>query len=181
MATIVDTFKNELGETINVYESGAHYNVDRKHLVKAPEQYKITTENVGKFKEQLAEKKREAVARGAAKVLERSGEWVAPNAIDVVEAIAKAIMLKALDPTNAKQVDAGRYIMQEMGLAESQTKSSEDAQQFAAGVGGLVRVVELLREAMGQAAASAPVGDVVDVDASDLPQIAVNSTDIRNE
>jgi hypothetical protein len=69
MPTIVDTYIKD-GETINIYESGAHYNVTRGHLVKAPESAMITKENVHKFKEKLAEKKREAVARGAAKVLE---------------------------------------------------------------------------------------------------------------
>jgi hypothetical protein len=160
MPTIVDTYIKD-GETINIYESGAHYNVTRKHLVKAPESAMITKENVHKFKEKLAEKKREAVARGAAKVLERSGEWVTPNALDVIEAISEAVMLKALDPTNPKQVDAARYVTTEMGMAESQTKSSEEAQQFADIAQAVRQLAAFLRGG----------GEIVDGSAVDMPAL----------
>jgi hypothetical protein len=160
MPTIVDTYIKD-GETINVYESGAHYNVTRKHLVRAPESAMITKENVGRFKERLAEKKREAVARGAARVLERSGDWDKPNALDVADALAEAVMEKAMDPTNPKQVDAARYLMTEMGLAESQTKTSEDAQQFASLADAAGQLVAFLRQIHGETLNA----DVIDVPA----------------
>ena len=171
MATIVDTFKNEQGETINVYESGAHYNVDRKHLVKAPDHAMITPEKSIELKKILAEKKREAVARGAARVLERSGDWDTPNALDVIEAISEAVMLKALNPDNPKQVDAARYITQEMGMAENQTKSSEEARQFAPVVDAMNQLTALLREALPGPA------NAVDGELIDSPQL----TDTRSE
>jgi hypothetical protein len=43
MATIVDTYTKD-GDTINVYESGAHYNATRGHLVKAPPSAVITSD-----------------------------------------------------------------------------------------------------------------------------------------
>lgn len=169
MPVIVDTYIKD-GETINVYESGAHYNVTRKHLVKAPESAMITHEKSREFKKVLADKKREALVKGAARVLERSGEWETPNALDMVEAIGEAVMLKALNPENPKQVDAARFMMQEAGLAETQTKASEDAQQFASEVGGaLAQILGILRDAI-QPGDVAP-GNVIDGTA----------TDIRNE
>jgi hypothetical protein len=173
MATIVNTFVNELGETINVYESGAHYNVTRKHLVKAPESAMITKENAWKFKEQLAEKKREALVKGAARVLERSGEWETPNALDMVEAIGEAVMLKALNPDNPKQVDAARFMMTEAGLSETQTKTSEEAQQFADLASAAGQLVAFLRDLHQPR-------DVIDGNVTDVKQIPAD-TDIRNE
>jgi hypothetical protein len=171
MPTIVNTFVNDLGETINVYESGAHYNVTRKHLVKAPESAMITKENAWKFKEQLAEKKREAIVRGAARTLARTQEWDVPNALDVAEALAEAVMMKALNPDNPKQVDAARFIMAEAGLAETQTKTNEVAQQF----GDLAQAAgQLLAFLRGDAR------EVIDGNVTDVKQIPVD-TDIRNE
>lgn len=170
MPVIVDTYIKD-GETINVYESGAHYNVTRKHLVKAPESALITKENVHKFKEQLAEKKRQAIIRGAGRALEKSGDWSTPNAEDVAEALAEAITIKALNPDNPKQVDAARFILQEAGMAETQTKSNEERQQFAATGDALHQLVGILREAMQ--AATTP-RDVIDGTVSDV-------TDTRND
>jgi Rps23 Pro-64 3,4-dihydroxylase Tpa1-like proline 4-hydroxylase len=172
MPTIVDTYIKD-GETINVYESGAHYNVTRKHLVKAPESALITPEKSAKYKEQMAEQKRDAIMRGAGKALERiqSGEWSTPNKIDVVEALAEAIMEKALNPDNAKQVDAARFILQEGGMAETQTKTNTEAQQFADLASAAGQLVAFLRDLHNS-------GPVIDVTAQDVPAL---DTDIRNE
>lgn len=172
MPTIIETFVNEAGDTINVYESGAHYNDTKKHLVKAPERAMITKENAWKFKEQLAEKKREAIIRGAGRALEKvqPGEWSLPNAADVAEALAEAITMKALNPDNPKQVDAARFIMQEAGISESQTKSSEEAQQFA-GDPAVRELVALMRQALADRQA-----DVIDAAAADVPSIEDTTT-----
>jgi hypothetical protein len=176
MPVIVDTFVNEAGETINVYESGAHYNATRKHLVKAPESAMITKENVHRFKEQLAEKKREAIVRGASRALEKAqpGEWTAPNALDVAEALAEAITMKAMNPDNPKQVDAARFILQEAGLAESQAKASEDGQQS----GRIGELAALLREMRLAIQGQTAPAKIVNVDAVDVPAL---DTDTRNE
>jgi hypothetical protein len=169
--TIVDTYIKD-GETINVYESGAHYNVTRKHLVKAPEHALITAEKSAKWKEEIVEKKREAMVRGAAKALEKAqpGEWTVPNALDVVEALAEAATLKALNPDNPKQIDAARFIMQETGMAESQTKTNGDPQQFAPIGDAIAELAAILREIHGSGR------EIIDVPASDIPAI----TDTRN-
>lgn len=173
MATIVSTFVNEDGDTINVYESGVHYNADKGRLVKASEKAMFTPETSRKAKELLAEKKREAIIRGAGKALERSGEWTLPNAADVAEALAEAVMMKALNPDSPKQVDAARFILQEAGMAETQTKPDADAQQFAQAAGDALRqLVEFMREAHSR--------DVIDAPATDVQQIPAD-TDIRNE
>ncbi len=159
MATIVDTYEKD-GEKINVYESGAHYNATRGHLIKAPERALFTPETSLEAKKRLSEMKRQAIMRGAARALDASGEWETPNQLDVVEAISEAIMQKALNPDNAKQVDAARFILTESGLAESQTKSNESAQQFAG------EINDALAEILGRLR-----GDIIEGSA----------TDIRNE
>src|SRR5689334_25087709 len=55
MATIVDTYTKD-GDTINVYESGAHYNATRGRLVKAPPSAMITSERSYELKRLRAEK-----------------------------------------------------------------------------------------------------------------------------
>ena len=146
MPTIVDTVIRD-GDTINIYESGAQYNVTRGHLVKAPERAMFTPETSLKAKERLTELKREAILRGASKALEKKqpDEWDTPNSLDVVEAIGEAITMKALNPDNPKQVDAARFILQESGMAETQTKSSEQAQQFTDVNGVLSEILGFLR------------------------------------
>lgn len=175
MATVVDTYIKD-GETINVYESGAHYNVTRKHLVKAPESAMITPESSKRMKEILAEKKRDAIIRGAGKALEKAqpGEWTTPNALDVAEALAEAITLKALNPDNPKQVDAARFILQESGMAETQTKTSEEAQQFADLASAAGKLMAFLRDIHGS-------GPVIDATAQDLPALDTEDTNTRNE
>jgi hypothetical protein len=179
MPTIIDTYIKD-GETINVYESGAHYNVTRKHLVKAPESALITPERSQEFKKILAEKKRDAIVQGAGRALEKKypEEWVTPNALDVAEALAEAIMMKALNPDNPKQVDAARFILQEAGMAETQTKTNEDAQQFTA---GFAEAARQLRALLAAAMPGSAPGEIVDVPASDLPAITDGDTVTRNE
>jgi hypothetical protein len=170
MATIVDTYEKD-GETINVYESGVHYNVSKGRLIKAAPDAKFTPETSRKAKERLAELKREALLRGAAEALEKTGEWNAPNNLDVVEAIGEAVMRKALNSDNPKQVDAARFILQEAGMSETQTKSSEDGQQIGAVGDALSQILGFLRDAM---ATNDQQRDVIDGTASDV-------TDTRNE
>jgi hypothetical protein len=79
----------------------------------------------------------------------------------VIEAISEAVMLKALDPTNPKQVDAARYVTTEMGMAESQTKSSEEAQQFADIAQAVRQLAAFLRGG----------GEIVDGSAVDMPAL----------
>jgi hypothetical protein len=135
------------GDTINIYESGAQYNVTRKHLVKAPDHALITSETSRKYKEQMAEKKREALVRGAGRALEmkQPGEWDMPTSLDVVEALGEAVMMKALNPDNPKQVDAARFILQESGMTETQTKPNADDQQFTDVNGAISEILNFLR------------------------------------
>lgn len=152
-----------------VLKNGAVYDLDKGRIVANPGggTGAFTPETSRKAKEILAEKKREAIVRGASRVLVRSGEWETPNNLDVAEAIAEAVMLKALNPENPKQVDAARFIMQESGIAESQTPTSEDAQQFAAIGDAVVQIVAFLREIHEPR-------DVIDGEARDV-------TDTRSE
>ena len=108
--------------------------------------------------ERRLELKREAVARGAAKILENTGEWEAPTDMDVIEAISEAVMLKALNPKDAKQVDAARYLETGMGLSESQPSSTAGVSNQAAAAFGseLARQFAQIVSDVIQAQASTP-------------------------
>lgn len=165
MPTIVETYEDENGDTINVYESGAVYNQSKGRLIGAPPRAQFTPETAVVAVERRAELKREAIARGAAKVLERTGEWDAPNDIDVAEALGEAVFLKALNPDNPKQVDAARFVLQEMGIAESQTSSTAVPNNFTA-VGQqfaeLARSIQQIVSDVLAAQVREPAGPVVD-------------------
>jgi hypothetical protein len=82
-----------------------------------------TSEQANAYQRRRQELKRERLLAGAAKTLERGGDWDTPNDLDVVEALGEAVMMKALNPDSAKQVDAARFILQETGLAETQQQA----------------------------------------------------------
>jgi hypothetical protein len=171
MAVVVDKYTREDGHEIAVYESGAQYDLTAGRLVGAPPRAQFTKETSALAVERRAELKREAVARGAAKVLERSGEWETPTDLDVVEALSEAVMLKALNPDNPKQVDAARFIMQEAGMAENQTSSNGAPSNFAASAFGSEfarQIMQLMSDVMQAKAAQPPAADVIDVQADNV-------------
>jgi methylaspartate ammonia-lyase len=175
MATVVETYKREDGHEIAVYESGAQYDLTAGKLVGGPPQTQFNRETSVLAVERRLELKREAVARGAAKVLESSGDWDAPiTDMDVVEAVSEAVMLKALNPKDAKQVDAARYLESGMGLSESQPSSTAGVSNQAVTALG----TELARQFMQI------VADVLKVQQDPVRPadvINVDATDIRNE
>jgi len=166
VATIVDTFKNEEGETINVYESGAQYNTTRGRLIRAPERSMFTPETSPDAHRKKAELKRQRLLAGAAKVLESSADWEMPDDLDVVEAIGEAAMLRAMDGDirNSKQIDAMRFILNESGLAEKQTLSTASALETAS-ASALGEIVAIMREIMQPAE---PIRETIDGTATDI-------------
>ena len=137
MARIVETVEREDGHKIAIYESGAQYDLTAGRLVGAPKHAQFTPETGIAARDRQIELKRQAVMRGAAKVLENNpDEWDKPTDIDVIEAISEAVMTKALNPKDAKQIDAARYITTEGGYAENQTPSNADPSNMAASAFG---------------------------------------------
>lgn len=132
MANVVNKYTREDGHEIAVYESGAQYDLTAGKLVGGPPQTQFTKETSLIGVDRRLELKREAVARGAAKVLENTGDWEKATDLDVMEAISEAVMLKALNPKDAKQVDAARYLENGMGLAENQPSSTVAPSNMAA-------------------------------------------------
>ncbi len=129
MATVIDTVERE-GRTIRVYDNGMERDAHTGHMVHPPASAKITTtEKSNELLRRRYELKRERVLAGAAKTLERDGNWETPNDLDVVEALAEAVMMKALNPDNAKQVDAARFILQEAGLSAAQEQRDQPIDQ----------------------------------------------------
>jgi hypothetical protein len=125
---LIDTIERE-GRTIAIYDNGMERDVEANRIIKPPAGASFTPETSLEAKKRLAELKREAIMRGAARTLDRDEKWENTNKLDVVEAIAEAVMMKALNPDSAKQVDAARFILQEGGMAETLAKGNESAQQ----------------------------------------------------
>jgi len=137
MARIVETIEREDGHKIAIYESGAQYDLTEGRLVGGPPHARFTPETGIVARDRQIELKRQAVMRGAAKVLENDpDEWDKPTDMDVIEAISEAVMTKALNPKDAKQIDAARYITTEGGYAENQTPSTASISNQAASAFG---------------------------------------------
>jgi hypothetical protein len=151
-----------------VLSNGAVYDMDKKKIVAGAV---LTSDKAKELVKRRMELKQERVLAGAAKVLERTGDWDTPADLDVVEAIAEAAMEKALDVDSKGQIDAAKFILTEAGLSAAQARR-EDAPGAPGSISGspeaLMRLVALL-EAERSAA----------VDRSRA--IDVESTDIRNE
>lgn len=122
---IIETIERD-GKTIWVYDNGMEKDASNGHIVKPPPATLIMdTVKSTELHRARQERKRQAVLRGAARTLER-GDWEKATDLDVVEAIAEAVTIKALNPDNAKQVDAARFILQESGLAASQERDGAE-------------------------------------------------------
>ena len=129
MATVIETVERD-GRSIRVYDNGMERDADTGRIVKPPPHTIIAdSERATELHRRRQELKRERILAGAARTLERGGEWSTPDDLDVVEALGEAVMMKALNPDNAKQVDAARFILQEAGLSASQERGDQDPQQ----------------------------------------------------
>jgi hypothetical protein len=120
MATIVNTYTNEDGHEIAVYDSGLERNQTLGRIHKPAPSTLITTENSRELYRVRQAKKQQRVQAGAAKFLEATGQWDAPNDLDVIEAVAEQVMERAMDtdPKNSAQIKAADWIMENMGYSE---------------------------------------------------------------
>jgi hypothetical protein len=123
MAAVVETVERD-GKSVLVYDNGMEKDATTGRMMRPPTAALIqTSEQANAYQRRRQELKRERLLAGAAKTLERGGDWETPNDLDVVEALGEAVMMKALNPDSAKQVDAARFILQETGLAETQQQA----------------------------------------------------------
>lgn len=123
MATVIDTVTKD-NRTILVYDNGMERDADSGKMVRPPSAALITPEKSIEYQRKKQELKQAAVLRGAAKVLERTGDWVAPTDMDVVEAVSEAIMENAMNPDSRKQIDAARFLMVEAGFSSRENTSA---------------------------------------------------------
>jgi hypothetical protein len=122
MAAVVETVERD-GKSVLVYDNGMEKDATTGKLMRPPTAALIrTTEQANDYLRRRQELKRERILAGAARTLER-GEWDKATDLDVAEAIGEAVMMKALNPDNAKQVDAARFILTESGLSEAQQQA----------------------------------------------------------
>lgn len=143
MATVTDRILRD-GITVLVYDNGMERNADTGHIIKPPPATLITPENTSDFYRLRLEKKRERLMAGAAKALERTGEWETPNDMDVVEAIGEVMMERALDDDykNAKQVRAAKLLLEEGFMSVAPTPQNEKifAGEIAASASALMEL-----------------------------------------
>ena len=129
MAKVVGTEQRN-GHTIQIYESGAEYDMTAKHLVKAPPRAMITADNAREMQARNQVLKRKAVTDAANAVVAASGSvngdlYKAQHGnLAWVAAISEAVTMRALDNSNAntKQIDAARWLTAEAGLAEQRSQ-----------------------------------------------------------
>jgi hypothetical protein len=151
MATVIETVERD-GKTIHVYDTGLERDAATGYIIKpAPHTIITDTEKSTALHRERLEQKRQRLAAGAARTLERTGEWEMPSDLDVVEAIGEAVMLKALDPKNAKQVDAARFIMDEAGFSERQARNMDESpvnavRELLSGLAALAGSVSQIRD-----------------------------------
>ena len=165
MATIINTIQRD-GKTIAVYDNGMERDVNAGRIVKPPDGTLITPERSTEMYRRRMELKRERIMVGAAKVLERSGDWETPNDLDVVEAIGEAVMENAVDPKSKKQIDAASFILREAGLSHVPNVQRENEPAPAGALIGtpetLLRLAELIER---ERSAAVDKARAVDADA----------------
>lgn len=141
MSVVVETIEQD-GRQILVYDNGMKRDADTGRMLHPPTASLIdSSEKSNAYHRQRQEQKRARILAGAAKHLAKGRKDRMPTDMDVVEAIGESVMQKALDPKNAKQVDAARFVLQEGGLSETQLQ-----QQQPEGNGSTLRVIAALVE-----------------------------------
>ncbi len=177
MSVIVETVERD-GRQIHVYDSGMERDASTGYIVKpAPHTIITTAEKSSELHRALQEQKRARILTGAARHLKGNSATM-PSNLDVVEAIGEKVMEKALDPKNAKQVDAARFILQESGLSESQQQAQQPGDASAAAVVGAM-LIELARNRglLSESAISASNKVRIDEQDSDIIDASPASTD----
>jgi hypothetical protein len=155
-----------------VLSNGAVYDLDKKRIVANPGggTTAITSEKASEFHARRQELKRQRIMAGAAKVLERVGDWETPNDMDVVEAIGEAVMENALDVDSKKQIEAAKFILTEAGLsaADARRGNEQDSGNSISGSPeALMRLVALLE---AERSAAVDRARAIDVTATDTDE-----------
>jgi hypothetical protein len=170
---IVDTYIKD-GETINVYESGAHYNVTRKHLVKAPEHALITPERSRELREIRAAK---AARLLRAQIRHSTSEKLGIKMNSTAEAVAvSGGMLWDEIVLNPEAYPRDRVLafkeLAEVAEMTNNSKRTNEEKNISQPIGEAInQLTAILREIHGSGR------EIVDAPAHDLPAI----TDTRNE
>jgi hypothetical protein len=114
MANIVEVVERD-GDTINIYESGAEYNVTQKKLVRPASHTLITDENATAYNRRRQELARQELIAGANEAVEELRPEIAAQAMQgdlaYVRAIGYATTAKALNPKDPKQTEAARLLL----------------------------------------------------------------------
>lgn len=112
MATVIETVEID-GEVINIYESGARYNVTQGRLIYPASNTMISAENATAYNRRRQELARAELVAGANEAVEHLKPDVVPLAGDLayVRAIGYATQQKAMTPKDAKQTDAARLML----------------------------------------------------------------------
>lgn len=112
MAKIVEQVERD-GDVINIYESGAQYNVTKKKLIYPASNTLITGENATAYNRRRQELARAEFIAGANEAVEHLKPDLMPLSGDLayVRAIGYATQQKAMAPKDPKQTDAARLAL----------------------------------------------------------------------
>lgn len=152
---------------LKTLKNGAIYDLDKGRIVSSVNvTTKITPERSVEMQSRRQELKQQRIMAGAAKTLERSGDWETPNDMDVVEAIAEAVMMNALNPDSKKQIDAAKFILTEAGLSSARERGGSDVSPNAitAPPAALAELLDIIDRRQAAAIDKARAVDVVATD-----------------
>jgi len=161
-----------------VLQNGAIYDLDQKRIIAmrpelAVRNTQITQATAGDLQARRVQSKRDALARGAQRVLEASSGIPATSDLAFVEAIGAALMQSAQDPDNRQQVRAAELLIRETGLSERLEAPS---------AGGNGQAAEIITALAQFAAAILPSGEpvqVIDADGFDNYNYRNHDTDAQ--
>jgi hypothetical protein len=134
-------------ERYRTLKNGAVYDMVRKRICASPGggTTAITQANAAAYSERRRELKRQALLAGAQAATADIRQRPPSHELEWIEVIAEANMHRAADPGNVKGVDAGRWLVQEAGLAEQR----QQVQPADVGMVALLGLIELARPMLG--------------------------------
>lgn len=120
MANKLSEYTDEHGRAVIEYDNGMIRSAENGRIIKPAPGNIITAENSSALHRARREKKRAAV-RAVASANVKADKWrLEYGDAAYIAAITEQVTIKALNPSDPKQVDAARFLIKEAGDSEDQ-------------------------------------------------------------
>lgn len=124
---------NEEGETLRVYESGAIYNEDKKHLIAGMSDNRITTENTDEFRQRKHDKMQEFADRGIIQAIEEHPDLLGDVDIFTARQFLAYQNAKTAASGGERSVSAYKEAKKDMGVDVNPLNKMREAAASAIG------------------------------------------------